>query len=80
MPTFPEPPTPTHIELKTVDASANPYLALGAAIADLETDIVLLEALGSDLATAYLAVRRMEWEAMKAWDLEKEVELLVDRY
>lgn len=26
-------PSPTHIELKTVDASANPYLALGAAIA-----------------------------------------------
>lgn len=27
------PPSPTHIELKTVDASANPYLALGAVIA-----------------------------------------------
>ncbi|PSN05808.1 glutamine synthetase, partial [filamentous cyanobacterium CCT1] len=26
-------PSPTHIELKTVDSSANPYLALGAAIA-----------------------------------------------
>jgi len=26
-------PSPTHIELKTVDASANPYLALGATIA-----------------------------------------------
>ena len=125
VPTFPEPPSPTHVELKTVDASANPYLALGAvmaagldgvhrdlplaepvqmdpgemaaserqalgidplhqslgaAIADLEKDHVLLKALGSDLATAYLAVRRMEWETMKEWDLEKEVELLVDRY
>ena len=125
MPTFPEPPSPTHLELKTVDASANPYLALGAAIAagldgvhqglspadpvqvdpgdlaeserkvlgidalhhtlgsaitDLEKDEVLLEALGGDLAAAYLAVRRKEWEAMKEWDLEQEVALLVDRY
>jgi len=125
VPTFPEPPDPTHFELKTVDASANPYLALGAAIAagldglrqalelarpvhvdpadieeterqgrgidllpqslgesteHLEKDEVLLEALGADFATAYLAVRRMEWEAMKEWDLEKEVELLVERY
>jgi glutamine synthetase len=125
VPTFPEPPSPTHIELKTVDASANPYLALGAAIAagldgvrqglslaepvqvdpgdlaeserksrgidalhrtlgdaiaGLERDAVLLEALGGDLAAAYLAVRRKEWETMKEWDLEREVELLVDRY
>lgn len=125
VPTFPEPPSPTHLELKTVDASANPYLALGAAIAagldgvrqglaladpvqvdpgnldeserrvrgidalhrtlgdaiaDLEGDQVLLEALGGDLATAYLAVRRKEWETMKEWDLEREVALLVDRY
>lgn len=125
VPTFPEPPSPTQIELKTMDASANPYLALGAviaagldgvrqglplaepvqedpgdldesarrirgidalhqsldsAIADLETDTVLLEALGSDLAAAYLAVRRMEWETMKDWGLEREIELLADRY
>ncbi len=125
VPTFPEPPSPTHIELKTVDASANPYLALGAAIAagldgvrqglslaepvqvdpgdlaeserksrgidalhhtlgdaivDLERDEMLLEALGGDLAAAYLAVRRKEWETMKEWDLEREVALLVDRY
>ena len=125
VPTFPEPPTPTQFELKTVDAAANPYLALGAIIAagldgvrqnlsladpvqidpgnlsdaelrergidplhrslgaacaDLEKDQILLQALGGDLATAYLAVRRTEWETMKAWDLEKEVELLVDRY
>ncbi|MFM7427210.1 MAG: glutamine synthetase family protein [Elainella sp.] len=32
VPSNPSPPTPTHIELKTVDASANPYLALGAVI------------------------------------------------
>jgi glutamine synthetase len=33
VPTFPEPPSPTHFELKTIDASANPYLALGDVIA-----------------------------------------------
>ncbi len=33
VPTNPTPPSPTHMELKTVDASANPYIALGAVIA-----------------------------------------------
>lgn len=33
VPTNPAPPSPTHFELKTVDAAANPYLALGAVIA-----------------------------------------------
>jgi glutamine synthetase len=33
VPSFPEPPSPTHFELKTMDATANPYLALGAVIA-----------------------------------------------
>jgi glutamine synthetase len=33
VPSNPGSPSPTHIELKTVDASANPYLALGAVIA-----------------------------------------------
>ncbi|MBF2047718.1 MAG: glutamine synthetase family protein [Leptolyngbya sp. IPPAS B-1204] len=33
VPTNPQPPSPTHIELKTIDASANPYLALSAVIA-----------------------------------------------
>ncbi|HAC62567.1 MAG TPA: glutamine synthetase, partial [Cyanothece sp. UBA12306] len=32
VPSNPLPPSPTHFELKTVDASANPYLALGAVI------------------------------------------------
>jgi glutamine synthetase len=125
VPTNPEPPSPTHIEYKTVDASANPYIALGAviaagmdgvrrslelpepvtvdpgtlskaerkvkgiarlpnnlgdAIAQLEQDEVLLEALGAELATAYLAVRKAEWEAMKHWKLEEEVQLLLERY
>jgi glutamine synthetase len=33
IPTNPTFPSPTHLELRTVDATANPYLALGAAIA-----------------------------------------------
>jgi len=33
VPTNPAPPSPTHFELKTVDASSNPYLTLGAIIA-----------------------------------------------
>ncbi len=33
VPSNPTLPSPTHFELKTVDASANPYLALGAVIA-----------------------------------------------
>ena len=97
-----------NIEFKLADASASPYLALGAVIAAgldgierglepppavnvdpatlteaaraergitplpanpgdaldaLEADDVLLSALGSDLARAFVAVRRSEWEA-----------------
>jgi glutamine synthetase len=33
VPTEPAGPTPTHLEVKTVDAAANPYLALGAVLA-----------------------------------------------
>jgi glutamine synthetase len=117
--------SPTHFELKTVDASANPYLALGAVIAagldgvrhcfelgepvtvdpgdlsesersdrgierlpinlgesieQLSGDRVLLDALGAELAQAYLAVRKAEWEAMKDLELEEEVKLLLERY
>ncbi|MBE9177806.1 glutamine synthetase [Oculatella sp. LEGE 06141] len=125
VPSNPQPPSPTHIELKTVDASANPYLALGAAIAagltgirqqldpgdpvsidpgflpDLERqrrqidrlpdslgqaiahltqDDLLLQALGAELAQAFLAVRTAEWQAMKGMVLEEEIKLLLERY
>jgi glutamine synthetase len=124
----PQPPAGrpiTHIELKTVDPSCNPYLALGAviaagldglekgldpgepvqvdpadlpeaeraargiqplptslgeAIAALEQDEVLLQALGPELARSYLAVRRAEWEAMKDLPHEEEVRILLERY
>ncbi len=115
----------TNVELKISDATANPYLALGAmiaagldgidrqlplgdpvrgdpadlpederlargilplptslgeAIAALERDDVLLEALGIDLARSYLAVRRAEWQAMKDMSHAEEVQLLLERY
>lgn len=125
VPSNPESPSPTHFEVKTVDPSANPYLALGAviaagvdgirhcleleepvavdpgtltelersergierlpsnlgeAIAQLRSNQVLLDALGGELAQAYLAVRQAEWEGMKDWDLDEEVKLLLERY
>jgi len=125
VPSNPEEIGPTHFELKTVDASANPYLALGAVIAagldgvkhcfelgepvavdpgymtesersdrqidrlptnlgdsieQLSNNKILLDALGTELAQAYLAVRKAEWEAMKDLELEAEVKLLLERY
>jgi len=116
---------PGHIELKTSDASSNPYLALGGVIAAgldglrrklappapvqedparlseaersqrgmdplpdtlemavgaLERDPVLMDALGPELARAYIAVKRFEWQALKDLPLEEEVTLLMERY
>ena len=116
---------PTHFELKTVDASANPYLALGSvisagldgvqtsievpnpvtvdpgnlsaeertaqgierlpsnlgeAIAHLQQNNVLIQALNPELFQAFLAVRQAEWAAMKDWELEGEVKTLWGRY
>ena len=112
-------------ELKTVDATANPFMAmgafiaagldglrrnlalpqevdtdpglmpedqrkargidllpqdLGAAIAALRNDDVLLNAMGPDLARSYLAVRQNEWDNLKDLSLEEEVALLAQRY
>ena len=125
IPSSPVPPSPTHLELKTVDASANPYLALGATIAagldgirraltpgeevtidpgnfskaerqqrkidrlpstlgeaieHLKQDEHLLNALGTSLAQAFLAVRQAEWAAMQEMTLEEEVGMLLERY
>lgn len=125
IPRNPVPPSPTHIELKTVDASANPYLALGAVLAagldgiqrnldpgepvaidpgylpeidrqqrgidrlpqtlgeaihHLSQDKILLDAMGTGLAKAFLAVRQAEWEYLKPLSLEEEVKLLLERY
>src|SRR4051812_5878954 len=114
-----------HFEVKTVDASSNPFLALGAAVAAgldgvrrkldpgppvqtdpaglsdaeraerridplpasateaitrLEADRFLLDTLGPGLATAYLAVRRTEAEALGGLALADEVRMLLERY
>jgi glutamine synthetase len=115
----------SRFELKAADASANPYLALGAllaagldgiekklalpqetnvdpglmkdaerelnqvyalpaslgeALGALQRNTILLDALGRDRAKAYLAVKTMEWEALKDVTLEDEVRLLAERY
>jgi glutamine synthetase len=112
-------------EVKTADATANPYLALGGIMAAgldglerdlplpeevtvdpgyleeaerqekgidllpanlvqaldaLEEDEVLLSALGEARAKAYLAVKRMESNTMKDFNLEEEVKMLAERY
>lgn len=125
VPTSPAGKGTQNIELKTSDASANPYLSLGAVLAagldgvrrrltpanpvnldpgtlteeerqrqhiealptslvraleHLEKDALLLDALGPDLARAFLAVRRAEWEALRSARLDDEVQLLLERY
>jgi len=125
VPSNPDGGPPGHVELKTSDASSNPYLALGAvivcgldglrrelslpepvqrdpaflseaqrraagadplpgtleaALAALEADRVLTDALGPELTQAYVAVKRFEWQALKDLPLEEEVALLMERY
>jgi glutamine synthetase len=46
---------------------------LGEALAELEQDELLMEALGDLLSRSYLAVRRSEWEAYSAGDEEFEL-------
>jgi glutamine synthetase len=115
----------TRFELKASDASANPYLALGAVLAagldgvrralplppDVDTDpglfsederrrrgiVPLPRSLGESLdalaadetlcrslgparARAYLAVKRMEWNALRDLSLTDEVRMLAERY
>jgi glutamine synthetase len=125
VPSNPTLPSPTHVELRTVDASANPYIAMGGAIAagldgirqglelgePIATDPghlspserqergiarlpenlgeaiaffsqneVLQTALGTEFTQAYQAVRKAEWEALKDFSLEEEVQRLIDKY
>jgi glutamine synthetase len=115
----------SRFEYKTADATANPYIALGALIAAgldglsrnlelpaeitvdpatipeaqrkagkidrlpqnlekaidaLREDTVLLEAMGTELAGSYVAVRQHEWDNLKDLKLEEEVDMLVERY
>ena len=54
--------------------------SLGAAIAALEQDRVMLGALGAERAQTFLAVRRAEWNALQGLSLPEEVQLLAERY
>jgi glutamine synthetase len=53
---------------------------LGEAIDALQVDAVLADALGADLYRSFVAVRKMEWEALKDVPHEEEVRLLLERY
>ena len=46
----------------------------------LEKDEVLMEALGPELATAYLAVKRSEYEAFEAEDLDFEIKHHINKF
>jgi glutamine synthetase len=115
----------TNVELKAVDGSANPYLALGAivaagldgvrrgldpgepltvnpatlgdaeraargicrypatlleAVAELERDQVLLDALGPALAHELIAVRKAEWDQFSGLSAEAECAVHLRRY
>src|SRR5919197_365486 len=115
----------TNVEVKAVDGSANPYLALGAlvaagldgikrgldpgeplaanpddlsgaererrgirryptrfpeAIAELERDDALLDALGPALAREFVAIRRAEWEDLGNVPIEQETAAYFRRY
>src|SRR6202030_2260257 len=78
-------PGPGRIEDRTIDGSANPYLAAAAvlaagldAIGELEQDPVLREALGrgrnEDYLDYYARVKRNEWfryhEQVSQWELD----------
>ncbi|GGA08035.1 glutamine synthetase [Okeania sp. KiyG1] len=67
----------TEREARGIDALPG---SLGEAIAHLNNNDVLKNALGSELAQAFIAVRQAEWEAMKDMDIEEEVKILLSRY
>ncbi len=115
----------TNVEIKPVDASANPYLALGAivaagldgmqrgldpgeplltnphdmdeaereargirrypttlaeAVAELEQDQVLLDALGAERAHEFMGVRRAEWDDLGHAPLDRQIAAHFRRY
>lgn len=53
---------------------------LGEALNHFSQDMVLLGALGHELAQSFLTVRWAEWEALKGLELEHEVKMLLERY
>jgi glutamine synthetase len=53
---------------------------LAAALDALEADPVLLEALGDELATAYIAVKRSEFAAFAAEDVDFEIKHHINKF
>lgn len=68
---------PAEREAPEIDLLPN---CLGEAIAQFNNDEMLQSVLGSELASAFIAVRQAEWEAMQDMELEAEVKVLVERY
>jgi glutamine synthetase len=70
--------------MNEVERKANQVYPLPASLSEaleaLQKNTVLLEALGHDRAKAYLAVKTMEWNALKDVTLEDEVRMLAERY
>lgn len=53
---------------------------MAEALSNLEKNKTILKALGPDLSTSYLAVKNAEYESLKNLSLEKELELLLEKY
>ena len=68
---------PTEREVRGIDALPS---SLAEAIAHLKNNDVLKNALGTELAQAFIGVRQAEWEAMKDMEIEEEVKTLLSRY
>jgi glutamine synthetase len=62
------------LNISSLPSSASDALEL------LENDKVILAALGTELARAYVGVKRTEAAALESLTLEQEVELLLEKY
>lgn len=78
VPTHPAPQSPTHFELKTVDASANPYLALGGVIAAGLDGIRRKLPLGEPLAVNPGALTESELEKQNIYRLPTNLEEAIE--
>lgn len=80
VPTNPVAPSPTHVELKTADATANPYLALGALIAagldGIAQNLALPEPIATDPATLNDAERERQQCDRLPGNLDRAIQYL----